>query len=346
MRIGQLIETLPHYLKAREPILLVGPPGVGKTDGMLQAAASLGYDVQVSHPVVEDPTYAAGYPFPAPDHESARFLPFGHLARACKATKPLLWFLDDLGQASRATQASYMQLLLGRAVGEHKLPDCVVFAAATNRRTDASGVEGILAAVLSRFATVLQVETHLDDWCAWACTQGIDPRLIAFLRLRPDLLHAFDPTKTRDMEPFPCPRTWAKLDAVLRMPLAVAVRCEAYCGTVGRGAGTEFVAFLDLWGRLPNIDGILLAPDTAPVPARSESAVLYALAAGLAYRATAQNVGRVLRYCERLREARCEEYAALCIRDTIRRHPAVQNTAEFVTLCSSEFGRELLGQAA
>src|SRR5262249_15910073 len=153
------------------------------------------------HPVVLDPTDAKGLPWPDKGGKTANFLPFGDLARALNATEPLVWMLDDLGQAMPATQASFMQLILPRTVNGHSLPDFGTFVAATNRRTDRAGVQGILEPVKSRF-TIVELNTDLDDWCAWACEEDLvtgesrmPPELISFLRFRKDLLHQFNPTQ-------------------------------------------------------------------------------------------------------------------------------------------------------
>lgn len=165
---AQLNALLVAYLPRNLPVLITGAPGVGKSDIVAQATNQLGFDLVISHPVTEDPTDPKGLPFPAADGTSAHFLPFGNLDKILKATRSTVWFLDDLGQASPAVQAAYMQLLLARRVGEHVLPDCITFVAATNRRTDNAGVSGILDPVISRFATVVNVVPDIQSWSAWA----------------------------------------------------------------------------------------------------------------------------------------------------------------------------------
>jgi MoxR-like ATPase len=154
MRPTDLLLLLSSMIVNRLNLLITGAPGIGKSDLVNQAARAADADLILSHPVVEDPTSAAGLPWIVDGH--ARFLPFGMLERAMNATKPTVWFLDDLGQAPAATQASYMQLLLAREVNGHKLSDYVTFVAATNRRTDRAGVSGILEPVKSRFCSIAQ----------------------------------------------------------------------------------------------------------------------------------------------------------------------------------------------
>src|SRR3990167_5620340 len=194
MKPRELAETLSYMIPARLPVLIVGAPGIGKSDLVARAALRTHYTLIISHPVVNDPTDAKGLPWPDREAQSARFLPFGDLARALAAIEPTVWFLDDLGQATPAVQASYMQLLLARLIGDHVLPDCISFIAASNRRTDRAGVSGLLEPVKSRFTAILDLDPDLDDWSEWALANQVRPELLAFLRFRPDLLHNFRPS--------------------------------------------------------------------------------------------------------------------------------------------------------
>jgi len=201
----QLTSLLAAMIPARLPLLITGPPGVGKSDIIGQAAATAQADLLISHPAVADPTDAKGLPWPKPGGVEATFLPFGELAQAIHATKLTVWLLDDLGQASPAVQASYMQLILARRVNGHILPDCVTFVAATNRRIDRAGVSGILEPVKSRFASIVELEPNVDDWSVWGYAHGVPATLIAFLRYRPELLCKFE--ATADLTNSPLPRT-------------------------------------------------------------------------------------------------------------------------------------------
>ena len=240
LRPERASELVKRYIAAKIPVLLTGAPGVGKSSIVEQAAAASGFDVILSHPVVADPTDAKGLPWPGKDGTEATFLPFGDLAQAIKASRPTVWFLDDLGQASPAVQASFMQLLLARRVNGHVLPDCVTFVAATNRRTDRAGVSGILTPVLSRFGAVVGVEVAVDDWCRWAFGAGVPPELISFMRFRPKLLHDMgDGKKANDMENFPCPRTWEYAGKAINMALPDDLEFTALAGAVGGRVGTS-----------------------------------------------------------------------------------------------------------
>jgi hypothetical protein len=336
---SQLTELLSLFVPRRLPVLITGRPGIGKSDIVEKVAQLTDHELLISHPVVEDPTDSKGLPFPSPDGKTAKFLPFGDLERALNARRPLIWFLDDLGQASPAVQAAKMQLLLARRVGEHVLSPNVTFLAATNRRTDNAGVSGILDPVISRFATVVELAPSIGDWTAWAVDAGVAPELIAFLRFRPDLLSV--QKTSRDIENTPSPRSWGFVAKTMEF-LPEPLKHISFAGSVGEGAGTEFVSFLQIFRELPSPAAVLLTPDTAPIP--ESLAALYAISAALAAHATEANFDRVMIYVERLIAGGSSEFATLLVRDAVRRTPGIQNSYAFIRAQSGALGQIILGE--
>lgn len=344
MRAKELFELLVSAFTARMPVLITGAPGIGKSDIADQATKAVGADLILSHPAVGDPTDAKGMPWVLDGR--ADFLPFGDLERAIQAEKPTVWFLDDLGQASPAVQASYMQLLLARRVNGHRISDHVTFIAATNRRTDRAGVSGILEPVKSRFGTIVELTPHIDDWCEWAMDHGVDPEDMAFLRFKPDLLCAFQ--ASADLTNSPTPRTWANAAKILQLGLPLAIEAQALAGAVGEGAATERLAFRRMVAQLPNIDSIILDPSKAPIP--DNPAVLYALAGALANKATVKNFDAIAVYIDRLVQSGRAEFGVLTCRDAIRRtldksgKSPLRHTQGFAKLVTSEIGQLMSGK--
>lgn len=317
------------------PVLVKGKPGVGKTDIIGQAAEEAKCDILVSHPVVNDPTDAKGLPWKVEGKDVATFLPFGDLLRAMNATKPLVWVLDDLGQAAPAVQASFMQLILARHIGQHHLPPCVGFVAATNRRGDRAGVSGILEPVKSRFASILELEPNAEDWSEWALDHDVEPELIAYIRnVKPEALIKFEPSA--DIVNSPSPRTWSHVNRILKRTKKAGlshnddVFFALVAGAVGEAAATEFRGFLKIANEAPSIDEILKNPKTAPIP--TELSALYAVASGLAHRADDKNFGAVSTYVQRMHAADHGEMCAYLLRDAIRKTRSITSTPAFSQL--------------
>jgi hypothetical protein len=315
-----------------------GPPGAGKSDIVAQACADLECpktkkpaSLLIMHPAVSDPTDYKGMPAIVPNEKlkiqnekfgglRAEFLPFGDLNKLIEADHLTVAFLDDIGQSPPAVQAALMQLILARRVNGHCLSEHVVFCGATNDTHHMAGVAGMLEPVKSRWDSIVELEVSLEDWCEWALDHDLPPEIIAFIRFRPGLLNDFKPT--RELKNSPCPRTVAAVANWLKIGVK---DYEVIAGAAGEGFATEFIAFLDLYTKLPSLDAILLDPDHAPVP--ESPATLYAVISGLARKATKTNCDRVFRYIKRLPK----EFEVCCVRDAIRLCKAITVTATYVT---------------
>ncbi len=256
------------------PVMLWGPPGVGKSQIIAQIARRHGsrlIDIRLSQ---LEPTDLRGIPFrrddrvewavPAMLPDSARHGPRGIL------------FLDEITSALPTVSAAAYQLILDRRLGEYLVPDGWAIFAAGNRHGD-RGVSFAMPAPLANRFTHYEIEAHLDDWVAWAHGAGIDPRLIAFLRFRPDLL--FDYDARRNATAFPSPRSWEFAHRALqKFEGDGTLLLDALQACVGFAAGIEAKAFLDHMDQLPDLDGIIAGRvDEVPEPVDLQYGVASAL---------------------------------------------------------------------
>ena len=351
VRPSQLAELLQLAIQIREPVLVTGAPGVGKSDIVYQACAKAGAALTVVHPVVSDPTDFKGVLWPDKENGHCNWLLPIEVTTLLEARTLHVCFIDDLGQSLPAVQASFMRPLLPpRAFGGKALPDCVVFIAATNRRIDRAGVSGLLEPVKSRFGTIVNLEPHLcslacsghpDTFVDWWTSQGLPAEVLAFLRFKPDLFHDFHPTA--DLTNSPSPRMWAKVGKWLNAGLPRDLETPTIAGAVGVGAAAEFIAFLKVYRELPDPDEIIKAPNKALIP--KEPSTLYAIAGALASRASPKTFPNILRYVERLREAGFAEFGVLIIRDSYRRDNAIGFTKAFMEMSSqSDYGKIMDGR--
>jgi hypothetical protein len=231
-----------------------------------------------------------------------------------------LLFLDELSQAPDSVQSSLLQLVLDRRLGEYCMPEGWRILAAGNRVTDGTFSRKISKALGSRFATHLELAVDLDEWCAWAIDNQVPSEIIGFLRLRPELLHHFD-AKAQGHS-FPCPRVWANVGQFLGK-LPVEAELPFFAGALGFGAAAEFTSFLEVFRDLPDIESIMLDPDTSVVP--QEPSVLYALCGAMSRKITSDNAAPAFRYMRRLPS----EFQVVWLRDALQAVPKLATSREF-----------------
>src|SRR5713101_2242596 len=290
MRPAEIAIALETLVAASQPAYLWGPPGIGKSQTVAAVALKLGRELRDVRAVQFDPVDLRGLPHINGDGRTLwsvpDFLPDDGTG---------LLFLDELNAADRSVQAACYQLVLDRRLGDYCLPDGWAIVAAGNNETDRAVTNRMSTALLNRFVH-LDYEVHLDDWCRWAVAADLPAELIAFIRFRPNLLHAFDPKTTE--KAFPTPRSWEFVSKIMRAGPPAAIEHELFRGTVGAGAAAELSGFLRIWRKLPSMDSILMNPQTASVP--DDPATLYAIAGGLARRASDKNFDRIMVYANRI----------------------------------------------
>ena len=278
--IATIIEQ--EFLSTREghhtPVMLWGPPGVGKSQLVMEVGQKHGVyviDIRLSQ---MEPTDLRGIPFRS--GESVEWAVPSMLPNSKKHGEQGILFLDEITSAPPSVSAAAYQLILDRRLGEYRVPDGWAIIAAGNRQGD-RGVTYTMPAPLANRFSHFEVETHLDDWVSWAYANGIDEGIIAFLRFRPELLFDFDPA--HNPVAFPTPRSWEFAHRALKkfggMPDLLLSALQA---CVGPAAGIELNAFISNLDQLPDIDAILRG-DEVPVPEGID--LQYAVASALVGRA-------------------------------------------------------------
>src|SRR5262245_10766958 len=304
MRPSQVLKILDREFTsagtlAHTPVMLWGPPGVGKSQIIAAIARRHGVpltDIRLSQ---MEPTDLRGVPFrkgdlvewsvPALLPDAAR-----HGARG-------ILFLDEITSASPTVTAAAYQLILDRRLGDYRVPDGWAIFAAGNRYGD-RGVTYVMPVPLANRFTHYDIEPNLDDWVEWAHAAAVDPRVIAFLRFRPDLLFEFN--SAHNPVAFPSPRSWEYAHRALsKFDDAPELLLDALQACIGKAAGVELKAYLDNMSGLPDIDAILQGT-TLEVPRGID--LQYGVAAALVRRAVQVRelpqaslvYGRILKYAK------------------------------------------------
>lgn len=272
------------------PTMLWGPPGIGKSSIIKQVAKGLkiGFiDLRLSLlnpvdlrglPVVDHKEYKARWLEP-------EFLPNG------KDEKEGILFLDEINLAPLSVQAAAYQLILDRRLGNYVLPEGWNIVAAGNREVDQANVVKFPAPLANRFIHI-EIEPEIDSWKVWAMKNGMDERVIAFLTKLPQ--HLFKMPKAGE-KTFPTPRTWEYVSSMKNPE-------DAYLA-VGEGVAAEYNAFLDVYKKMPDIDGILsgkIKPTMFNKYVPKENDVLFALSTALAVRCKKENLDNFFGYVKNL----------------------------------------------
>lgn len=316
MNARDAIKVIRSAYPIRRPVLLLGSPGVGKSDLCRASAAELGIECRALHLPQIDPVDLRG--IPCVRDGVTTWAPSADLPREGAG----ILLLDEVSAAPSLVQVACYQLTLDRRLGEYHLPDDWLCVLAGNLATDRAASGKISTALCSR-ALQLTIEPELETWVAWAMAAGIRSEVIGFLRFRPALLTTFDPRSPESS--YACPRTWAMLSDFLGAGIPAESELEVYSGIVGSGPATEFIGFLRLYRTLPPLDSLIADPTGSVVP--SDPATLYAVASGLATRATPATMGAICTYAGRMPA----EYSVLCIGDAARKDTANTRTPAFIS---------------
>jgi hypothetical protein len=283
MRPAHLLTVIEkEYASTREghhtPVMLWGPPGVGKSQMVAQIAnrhdAPL-IDIRLSQ---MEPSDLRGIPFRA--EKSVEWAVPAMLPDAQRHGEEGILFLDEITSAPPSVSAAAYQLILDRKLGEYEVPQGWAIIAAGNRQGDRGVTYSMPAPLANRFSHY-EVEVNMDDWVAWAYANHIDERIIAFLRFRQDLLFDFDPS--HNPIAFPSPRSWEFAHRALqKFDENHDLLTGALQACVGNAAGIELRAFIESLDQMPDLDAIINGED---IPAPKEIDLQYAVASALVGRA-------------------------------------------------------------
>lgn len=329
MRPSQIVTALNYLIDANQPVMIHGSPGVGKSDIVRQVAKQRGIELIDLRLSQLDPVDLRGVPSVDTKKRITSWNPPSFLPTDGKG----ILFLDEINSAAQATQAAAYQLVLDRRLGDYVLPPGWAIIAAGNRSTDRAIVNQMSTALKNRF-THINFEVNLDDWCDWALRNNIAIEVLGFIRFRPMLLNEFEQRndskeerervqRLKDAQAFATPRSWEFLSKVIQQKPSASIEYELYSGIVGEGAAAEFMGYLKYYRDLPNLDALLMNPGAAKVP--EEPATLYALATGLATKATQDNMERVVKYALRMPA----EFQVLLMKDAITRDNDLTQTKAF-----------------
>jgi hypothetical protein len=275
-------------LAADVPVILWGPPGIGKTSYVYGLAKALGTVCEVVIASLREPSDFLG--LPVLDGETVKMAPPAWARRLADVGEGLLVF-DEITTAPPAVQAALLRVVLERVVGDLPLPRKVRVLAIANPAEEAAGWDLSLP-LANRFLHIKAEGLGTEAWTkglisgwktevsylgsiheAGGATLQAKSEISGFLNARSELMLKKPTDKDKEKEAWPSPRTWEMASKVLALAYSAgapaSVEVQLMMGAIGVGAAREFMSWkktLDL----PDPAVVLKDPRKFKVPKRAD----------------------------------------------------------------------------
>lgn len=315
MYCGAINAGLP--LKTLPSVMLWGPPGVGKSQGVRQLGAEIergtGKTVHITDVrlLLFNPIDLRGIPTANEDKTLAVWLRPQIFQMDESENVINILFLDEISAAPQSVQAAAYQITLDRVVGEHRLPENCIVLAAGNRVTDKSVAYKMPKALANRLLHI-EVENSFAAWKAWAVGAGVNGKVLGFLSFRQNRLMCFDAAS--DDLAFATPRAWETVSNLLNhVDQSVDKLYPLIAGVVGTGTAVEFRTWEKVYNELPPVEDIFNGKP-AKMPSGTDS--MYALCAAMTayardHKDDLRRIANSIRYAGRMPT----DFSAVLLRD-------------------------------
>lgn len=209
----------------QRPVLLLGAPGIGKTQIMEQIARECGVGL-VAYTITHHTRQSAiGLPFISQKEFGGREYTVTEYTmseivasiyeKIEKTGLPEgILFIDEINCVSETLAPAMLQFLQCKTFGNHAIPQGWVIVAAGNPPEYNKSVREFDVVTMDRVKKI-KVEPDYEVWKEYAWKQNIHPAVISYLNTRP---HAFYRMETTvDGQSFATPRGWEDLSQLLKI---------------------------------------------------------------------------------------------------------------------------------
>ncbi len=181
--------------RMQRPIIMLGPPGVGKTAVVEQIADEIGVNF-VSYSITHHTRQSAlGLPFISEEEFDGRaynvseytmseIIAAVHRAREESGVAEGILFLDEVNCVSETLAPAMLQFLQYKTFGMHRLPEGWVIVTAGNPPEYNRAAREFDPAMLDRLMRI-DVEPDLDVWQEYAAAHGVHPAVTTYLDAKP-----------------------------------------------------------------------------------------------------------------------------------------------------------------
>ena len=268
----EIIRTVRAYLQKddlgtyvipperQRPVLLIGPPGVGKTAVMRQIAEEMNINL-VSYTITHHTRQSAiGLPFIArksyggEEHAVTEYTMSEIVASVYdqierSGIREGILFLDEINCVSETLAPTMLQFLQYKMFGTHRVPEGFVLITAGNPPEYNRSVRDFDIVTLDRVKRI-DVTADFPVWKEYAYQNGMHGAVTAYLEIRKE--HFCRVVNDPDGRHFVTPRAWEDLSDSLRVyeSLSLPVGRELIAGFIqDPEIMKSFAVYYELWNR-------------------------------------------------------------------------------------------------
>lgn len=213
-----------YPLVRQRPILLMGPPGIGKTAVMEQAAREckvglVAYTIThhtrqsaIGLPHIETKTYE-GKQVSVTEYTLSEIIASVYECMEKTGKKEGILFIDEINCVSETLAPTMLQFLQNKTFGSHKVPAGWMLVAAGNPPAYNKSVREFDIVTLDRVRRI-EVEADLDVWMEYAWQQQIHPAIGSYLSIRRENFYSLE--QKGEEKIFVTARGWEDLSEILK----------------------------------------------------------------------------------------------------------------------------------